>query len=218
MRNTLLIAVLAAALVLLALPHTARADEVFFSKDAVISRDIPGDVSIGYASEAAYISKKGTSPTLKMTGGKLAGKVFTWNRSTFLVSAGTLAGTVNAQDNSKIILSGGSASGDLEAQANSIVEVRGGSVYRLYAKEHGTVNVRGGRMKEMYVSEQGTLNIYGMGLTKKVAETLSGGGGSVTRHTLSGKLADGTVLDSKILLLVYNSGTKLNLINTPAAH
>ncbi len=216
MRIVFCCAALGGALALLTRP--ARADEICFAKDAVISRDIPKEVDIGYANmNDLTASKNRASPTVKMTGGKIAGAVFVWNRSALLVSAGTLANEVRGMDNSRIIFSGGITSGDLAAQENSVVEVRGGSVSQLFAKDHSTVNVRGGRINEIFVSDKATLNIYGVGLTKKVAETLGSGGGIVTRYTLSGRLADGTVLDSKMLLAVDNSGTKLNLINTPAA-
>ncbi len=216
MQNTLKIAAVA-ALALLALTHTARAQVACFPRDAVISRDIPGEVNIGYASmnnQAAL--KNRTSPSVKMTGGKVSGAVFVWNRSTLLVSAGTLAGTVNAQDNSKITLSGGSASGDLEAQANSIVEVRGGSVYRLYAKDHGTLNLRGGSIAEIYIEDHGTINIYGTGLSKKSVDSHSQG--MLAKYVLSGKLTDGTSINGKMLLVPERDGAKVNLINTPAAH
>jgi hypothetical protein len=136
-----------------------------------------------------------------------------------LVSGGSIGGGLVAYDTSKVNVSGGSIGNTLRAFETSTVNLSGGSIaYSLGAYDTSTVNVSGGSIGGgLGVFGPGaTLNVYGTGLSLS-EQPLTDQYGR-TYYTLTGTLADGTVINKPVYL--YSNGqtgaqiSQVHLFNT----
>lgn len=216
-------AALSAALFLLGLTRVARAQDAYYTKNAVIKSSVDRCVFVGFATYGDINKKNPTSPTVSLVnGGSILSNFFAYNSSKVTISGGTVFGSLYAWHNSRFTLSGGSISGDLNAYTASTITISGGNTQgNLEALDSSIVNLRGGSIAGyLHVTDSSTLNLFGLGLSKTLVNpnaALSGAPGRYVQYTLSGKLSDGTSINGKALYMQKDSKVKLTFNNTAAS-
>lgn len=204
-------------LTLLGQGRTAHAqfDIIHFPNDATIDYALAGDAEIGRDANG-YKS----SPTVNLvTGGSISDGVTTFSSSVFNVSGGSI-GTdndslfvgIDAVNTSTVNFSGGYIA-KLAAEESSVFNMSGGRIGSdLQAYDNSTINIRGGDPGPgMSASSNSTLNFFGHNLQA----TFKTEGGGVKFYSLSGTLADGTVLTDRFLVINPGGAFTLNDIGAP---
>jgi len=186
---------LIAAVLLSGVHQTARAQDAYFGSNATIDYAVNGDTYVGYASQSDRDNGiNPTSPTVSLvSGGSLGGLLIAQNSSTVDMSGGEIGDILEAADSSHVNMSGGRIVGFLLAANTSVVDISSGSV-------------RG----NLAAWNSGTINFFGTGLSDTLLNANYFG---FSEYTLSGRLRDGTIIDSKNLY-IQNTGAQFTLNNS----
>ena len=172
----------------------------YFPNNATINYPINAAV-IGYANASDYNhGVNGLSPTVALVnGGSVATSLQVYNHSVVNMSGGSVLSSLQAYDASIINMSGGIVTSNLYANNVSVVNLSGGSI--------------GGAL---YAYNSASFNLFGVGLSSKLTDRAANLG-LYSQYTLSGKLADGTVITGKLVYLRNQDSANFTLVNVSGA-
>lgn len=203
---------LTAALALLGLTRSAKAQFNYFTSDTTINDAVTGIAVVGYANVTDLSSRtNGTSPTIQLvSGGAISDRFDIYNASQVFISGGNVAKTLNAFDSSVVTMSGGLLQRNVNV--DSTLNLLGGTVNQsVTIRNQGVLNYRGGvlganfpsNLITIQVRDQGTLNLFGTNITLALDNPDSFG---YSTYTLGGSLLDGTDLTGKSVEIQNGTG------------
>ncbi len=217
---------LPAALLLLGLTQTARAQQ-YFAYDATINHNIGVPVIVGYAN-GNDLSRhtNGRSPRVSIVGGaELFQGLSIYNGSAVTINDGYVYRELDVLDSGALTvakgnidflitfftsvanLSAANIAYSLNSYDCSAVAISGGSVTGFGVYGGSRMDVRGGSFgNDLYLSESGTLNFFGTGLRAVYAAPDAAG---YNKLALSGVLSDGSSLDGKFLYKQVGSAAQV---------
>ena len=176
--------------------------QVFYPISATIASPVAGDAIIGYADTRYAVP---TSPTVTLTtGGSISGTMSVYNGSRFTMMDGVVSGTIGVTDMARVNILKGTAGHDVYAYQSSVTNIRGGNITgNIVTFDSSVVNIRGGSVgNSFYLLGGSTINLFGYNLKSTLVNPNYSG---YSAYTLSGTLADGTVLRDKALLVANGS-------------
>ena len=184
----------------------------------LVGGSVQGDVQ---ASDTSLVEIEGTAAIA----GSLAGFNFsTVNIRGGSVGVGPAPGNLQATDNAVINLSGGTVGGDLIGFNTATVNMSGGTVFGRGVFVHARFNFSGGRILggisqapglrvprggepqplAITASDGATISIFGGNLVATLVDPNADG---MSKYQLSGRLADGTVIDGGFLFVQNGTET-----------